>query len=424
MSRTTNRKKTPPVKPVQKIELTDKNNKGKLILVILLLALGFTAIGYGLFTAFSTEKGWREIEANNTEELNCSSEFVFMYNIGASGNSPTVENKAITNLYSDVVVDAYKIFTSDVDYEDVNNIYTMNQHPNEEIEVEEALYQAFELLQEFQNRNIYLAPVYAQYDDMFHVTDESEIVNYDPYSNEEVANYYSEVAAYASDPDAVDVKLLGDNKVQLFVSEEYLKYAEENGITRFVDFFWMKNAFVTDYLADAMTSKGYTLGTISSYDGFCRNLDDSDTGYAFNIFDHAEGAVRQAAIMNYSGAQSIVNLRAFMLNDLDSQHYYELKNGEVRTSYLDVTDGMCKSAVKSLVSYSKEKSCAEILLNMIPIYITDTLDKQAVFDLSSKGVYSVYCKDSVIYHNESTLTFSNLYNYDNVSYTTSLMAPL
>ena len=56
----------PPVKPVQKIELSDKNNKLKLILVILLLALGLTAIGVGIMTAISTEKGWKEIESNRT----------------------------------------------------------------------------------------------------------------------------------------------------------------------------------------------------------------------------------------------------------------------------------------------------------------------------------------------------------------------
>ena len=49
------------LKPVQRIELSDKNNKLKLILVILLLALGFTAIGVGISSLISTEKGWKEL---------------------------------------------------------------------------------------------------------------------------------------------------------------------------------------------------------------------------------------------------------------------------------------------------------------------------------------------------------------------------
>ena len=420
MSRTTNKKKTPPVKPVQKIELQDKNNKGKLALVILLLVIGVVSIGYGLISLLSTEKGWREIKANNTEDMNCSSDFVFMYKIGAGETSPTVENKALTNFYSDATVNAYKIFTSDEGFDEIDNIYTMNQNPNVELEVDEALYEAFELLQEYGNRYIYLGPVYAQYDDIFFSTDESEISSYDPYTSEEVAAYYAEVITYAQNPEMVDVKLLGNNKVMLFVSEEYLKYAEENSISRFIDLFWMKNAFVTDYLADAIAEKGYTLGTISSQDGFSRNLDDSGWKYSYKIYDKGN-ELYQAGIVTYSGAQSSVYLRNFMLSEEDSTHYYELKNGEVRTSYLDIKDGMCKSAVNTLVSYSKEKSCAEVLLSIVPVYIAEALDEQALIDLTTEDVYSIYCKDSVIYYNDSEIAISDMYDHYNVSYTTSMM---
>lgn len=421
MSHKTNRKNTPPVKPVQKIELKDKNNKGRLALVILLLIIGIGAMGYGLMGLLTTEKGWREIKANNTQEMNCSNDFIFMYNIGASDISPTAENKALTNFYTDATVDAYKIFTSDEGFEDIDNIYTMNQNPNKELEVDKALYEAFELLQEYGNRYIYLAPVYAQYDDMFFSTDESEIGSYDPYSNKEVADYYAEIAAYANNPEKVEVKLLGDNKVMLYVAEDYLQYANENGIERFVDLFWMKNAFVTDYLSDVITGKGYTHGTISSRDGFSRNLNEDELDYSFKIYDTVDGEIYQAGIVSYKGKQSSVYLRDFIMDEYDRPHYYELKNGEVRTSYLDIKDGMCKSAVNTMISYSKEKGCAEVLLSIMPIYIAETLDEQALVDLLSEDVYSIYCKDSVIYYNNSDVIISDLYDIDQIHYTLSLM---
>lgn len=411
----------PPVKPVQKIELSDKNNKLKLILVILLLALGFTAIGYGIMAAISTEKGWKEIEANSTEGLNCSSDFVFIYNIGAGGISPTVENKAITNLYSKATEDAYKIFTCDQGYDDINNIYTMNQKPNTELTVEPTLYQAFELLQKYNNRNIYLAPVYMQYDDIFYCSDDSEIVDFDPYSNEEVAAYYKEVAAFACDKDAVNVELLGSNKVILHVSDEYLAYAKENGITRFIDLFWMKNAFITDYLANIMSSNGYTLGSISSHDGFTCNMDTTNTNYAFNMYDNIDGEAYQIATANYAGARNIVTMHNFIMNAFDKYHSYELQNGEVRTSYLDIEDGLCKSAVNMYVAYAEGMSCSEIMLNIAPSYIAESLDEQVAVDLTKEKIYSVYCKDDVIIYNDSELEFTNVYDFNNVNYSTSLM---
>lgn len=409
------------MKPVQTIELPSKNPKWKVILFILLLALGFTAFGYGLFSLLSTEEGWKEIEANSTSEINCSSDFVFMYNLGAGDVSATVENKAITSLYTDATVEAYQLFTNDQGYDGVNNIYYINQHPNEEIVVDEVLYEALTLVQNYQNRTIYLAPIYVTYDDMFYCSDDSEILDFDPYQNEEVAADYREIAALAADSEAIDLQLLGENKVKLHVSEEYLNYASKNYITTFIDFFWMKNAFIVDYLADVMIKNGYTLGSISSYDGFCRNLDDSDTSYSFNIYDKVDQTVYSAAIMQYSGAKSIVYLRNYMMNSLDFQHYYQLENGEVRTSYLDIQDGLCKSAVNNLVCYSEKTGCAETLLNMIPIYISEDFQEDTITKLAASEIYSIYCKDNVIYYNDSLVSFTELFEQEDVRYTTSLI---
>lgn len=60
--------------------------------------------------------------------------------------------------------------------------------------------------------------------------------------------------------------------MRLEVSEEYQNWMAENGYETYLDFYWMKNAFIVDYLADLMIENGYIRGAISSYDGFNRNL--------------------------------------------------------------------------------------------------------------------------------------------------------
>lgn len=403
------------------LELSNKNLKVRMIAFIMLAALALTAFGYGLWNLLSTESGWREIEANSTSELNCATEFVFMYNLGESGESATVENKALTLVYTDAVVDGYQLFTNDEGYAGVNNIHYINQHPNEEIVVHEALYQAFSTIKEYDNRSIYLAPVYAQYDDIFYAGDDFETVDYDPYQNEEVAAYYKEVASYANNAEVIDLELLGDNTIRLNVSDEYLKYAEENYITSFIDFAWLKNAFVVDFLADAMTEKGYTLGTISSYDGFSRNLDDSGTSYSFNIYDKVGESLFGAGIMQYKGAKSIVFMHNYPINSMDENRFYTMKDGVIRTFYLDVVDGKCKSSINNLVSYSDAYSCAEILMQMIPVYITDTFEYTKISELQEKDIYSVYCNEYVIYHNDNEIAFTQLYNRNGIKYKTEFV---
>ncbi len=399
------------------IELSNKHVNRRLLLFILFLALGIVAFGYALNAAISTEKGWQEIEANATTDINCATDFVFLYNLGAGETSATVENKAITLVYTEAVEHAYKMFTNDQGYTDVNNIYYLNQHPNEEVIVEDTLYEAFELLQEYENRNLYLAPIYMMYDDMFYAGDELETKDFDPYVNEEVAAYYAEIAAFARNPEAVDLQLLGDNQVKLAVSEEYLVYARENGITSFIDFFWMKNAFIIDYLADCMIEKGYTLGSLSSFDGFSRNLDESDTAYSFNIYDRLENTIYPAGVLQYSGTQSIVYLRDYVMNELDVRHYRAMKNGETRNSYLDMQDGKCKAAIDSLVSHSETKGCAEVLLNVAPFYIAEEFDEAAVDTLTESAIYSIYCMDTEIRYNDGDIKITDLFEQDGVKYT-------
>ncbi len=184
-------------------------------------------------------------------------------------------------------------------------MYDLNRHPNETMVVDDALYHAFELIAETGNRAIYLAPVYTEYDNLFFCNDDSETVNYDAYQNGEVAAYFSEVAAYSNDPSDVNVELLGGNQVKLSVSDDYLAFAEKNFISDFIDFSWMKNAFITDYVADVMIENGYTLGSLTSYDGWiyeksgsdfcyykikCRSGNTSgeaeeNADYSFNIYD-------------------------------------------------------------------------------------------------------------------------------------------
>jgi len=389
--------------------------------LIALVALALTAFAYGINSALSKESGWTEIEVDSTSELNCGEEFVLMYNLGASGTSATAENKLIKKLYSESSMKAYQLFTNDAEYEGINNISYINSHPNEEIEVDEVLYQAFSLLKKYENRNIYLAPIYMQYDDMFYCNDDTEIVDYDPFTNDEVAKDYQEIADFAVNSEAVDVQLLGDNRIKLHVSDEYLKYAQENYIASFIDFFWMKNAFITDYLADVLILNGYTLGSISSYDGFVRNLDESGTSFSFNIYDKVGETIYYAGAMHYRGAQSIVYLRNYMMNNQDVQHYYQLRNGEVRTAYLDTKDGICKSSMNNLVLHSKEAGCAEVLLNMIPLYITDEFSEESLSDLCEKEIYSIYCKDYVIYYNDSSIRLEELYDKEEIKYETSLI---
>jgi spore coat protein U-like protein len=398
------------VKPVQKIELSKENMGRRIIFAALFLLIGVIALGYGFSHLLGSSEGWEEISVSASAELNCGDDFTFRYDLGAGETSATAERKALTVVYTDIMESAFQMFSAEETFEDVVNIAYINQHPNEILEVEEPLYRAFELLKSYGNRIIYLAPVYEEYENLFYCNDEVETVSYDPYRNEELAERFAQIAGYARDETAVDVELLGDGKIRLKVSQEYLDYAAENVISDFVDFNWMKNAFVIDYAAEELTSRGYTNGMLTSYDGFSRNLGVEGETISYNLYDReADGIIYQAGTIEYSGSRSFVYLRSYPLDAQDVGHYFEMSDGSIRTIYVDPADGKCRTGAQQMVVYADGEGCASLLLRLIPFYIADDFSEQELFGLETEGVYAVLCEDYEIRYNDRELTITGVH---------------
>ena len=392
-------------------------------LAVIFLVIGAAALAYGFLHLMGASSGWQQIEAESSREPSCAGEFILYYDIGAGEMSARAEKRELTSLYSEAARTAYVLFDADVDYPDRHNVRYLNQHPNEVVDVEPALYTALETVQSSGDRSLYLAPVYEIYNGIFTCQEQAQTADYDPRQNQSLAEYFEQCAGFARDPSAVDVELLGDGNVRLNVSEAYLAFAREEQIERFIDFCWMKNAFIADYIAGVLIENGCTRGALSSRDGFVRNLSGAEgEQFGFNIYDGSAELPLPAATMVYSGGISIVYLHSYPLSSSDSYWYRTLSDGQVRTAYLDVRDGLCRSAVEDLVGYSRSESCGEVLLRMIPVYVADALSPEALQALAGDGIYTIYCQDQTVIGSDSALELTSLYQTDDVQYTSQIPA--
>ena len=229
--------------------------------------------------------------------------------------------------------------------------------------------------------------------------------------------WYAACAAYGNDPASVELELLGEGQVCLHVSEKYLAFAQEEEITDFIDFGWMKNAFILDYLADTLAEHNFTNAVLSSYDGFVRNLDERDTVLGFNIFDRMPEGVLPAAVMQYAGRRCFVSLRDYPVGSQDDRRYYEMEDGRVLTAYLDPADGLAKCAVQGLTAYSDTLSCGELALRMAPVYVAESLDETALTALAEEGIFTLRCKDDAVLYTDPDAILSDFYDKDGVTYT-------
>ena len=393
------------LKPVEKIEVSGKRIVWRLLAVILFLAIAAASFSYGIMQLVSPgEKGWTEIKAS-TSSMNCAEDFVFLYEIGNSGQSASAEQKALTRYYTDITAKAWQLFNNEETAEGVPNVRYLNDHPGEIVEIDEGLYKAFETVEASGNRALYLGPVAEIYDNLFACQDDRLTADFDPLLNDDVRGFFAQAAAFARDPKAVSVELLGDNRVCLSVSADYLTFAAEEEINDFIDFHWMLNAFVIDYLADRLIDQGFSFGTLSSYDGFARALDGrEDRGYAYNLYDRGN----LMGVMRYSGVRSIMALRGYPLSSMDGGRFYVRQDGQIRTAYLDTADGLSRAAAADLVAYATDVGCAEMLLRIAPIYIADDLDLTALTALTQDGIQSIISENGAIRYTDSELALSDL----------------
>ena len=351
----------------ERIELSGDHVRRRWIAAALLLAVALAAFGLGVSRSLA-RSGWTEIEART----GCAAEFSLRYCLDEKGG--TAQYRVLTGLYAEACQRAAQVYSSSETLEELGNLQRVNSHPNEIVTVEPELYAALALVQEYGNRVPYLAPIYENYGSLFFCTDDAETAGFDPLQDPTLAAYYREVAAFAGDPAQIDLELLGENRLRLRVSEEYLRYARENEIGTLFDLGWMKNAFIADDLAAVLRSRGFTQGCLQSRDGFGVNLYEGDEPFGLKLYARGDSGAVQTAEMAYTGPLSWVALRSFSLNPGPGDWYYEFADGEIRSIYVDPADGQPRTAAEELLLWSKVLGCGELLLRACPAFLAERLE--------------------------------------------------
>lgn len=408
MGRRTRKGSRPQAPNILKIEVSDKYIKIRFIAAIIFLMVAAVSIGYGVSLLTRVDKGWQIISISDEGTL-YADEFVLFYELGASEKSARSESRELKQLYSGACQAAGKAFDGNV--ESPGNLRALNNSPNQVIELDPVLYEALKLLELYGNRTIYLGPAFRLYESIFFCTEDWQLKDFDPEQNKELQKLFERIAAFAGDPDSVRVELLEDNTGMLYVSEEYLAFLQYEELGGALDFGWMKNAFITDFIADTLANVGYTRGNVSSIDGYIRNMDDQRCRmYSLNIFDFPDRAAIQAARLDYQGSMAFVSYRNFPVIDMDARRIYITEDGERKTLYLSLQDGLPHTGAASLTAYSGRLSCAEILLLSSSVYQQEHISGTDLARLAEQSVQSVLVVDRKLLTTETEAVLAGIYD--------------
>lgn len=357
------RRREPNLPRKQRIELGEVNVPLRALLLGIALLVAALAFGSVINQRLAVQSGWQEIEAANPQTV-AHQAFQLSYDLGEGEQSAREELRAVTAVYTDALDSAYRALSGEV-IEGVSNLAALNSQPNTAVRVEPELYAALETVQASGSRYVYLAPLMAQYDALFACAYDQEAALYDPARDEGAAEFAAQIAAFAADPASVQLELLGENTVRLAVSQEYLDYAAENELNTLVDFGILRNAFLCDAAADALSARGYCRGVVSSLDGYARNL--SSEKFAVNLFDRIDGTVTALGSVTYTAPAALVICRAFPASAQEQTRFYTYADGTVVAPYLSAS-GLPSAAAPNLVTLSHENSVATLALRTIQAY--------------------------------------------------------
>ena len=349
-----------------RIEVSGEHVRARWIAVILLIALALGGFGLGLRRLLSRDGGWTEIEARKGSP-GCAAEFRLLYEL--DGKNAAAEYRTISALYTAACERAALVY-SEEEAEGVGNLCTVNRRPNEAVTVEPELYAALAEIAASGERSFYLAPLYDFYSGFFFSADAEEAAAYDPLADAELADFFAAWAALAADPAQLELELLGDNRVRLRVSEELLRFAEVNGVERYVSLSWMKNAFILDDLSEAMRAQGFTRAALQSVDGFAADLGGSGECFSMELYDLGPSGVRRAAVLERPGPLCCVSLRSYSLRSAYGDWYAESEDGARRSLYLDPGTGLPLPEQRELLLWSSDRRCAELLLRGCPVFLS------------------------------------------------------
>ncbi len=382
--------------PVNQVEVSNKHVKLRTILFILFVVLATVFFAIALVLLLKVEPGWYSLKVDSSE-YNNGDEFDFYYYFG--DNDDKDYRQSVQKKYTEANVYAYNIFCDLYQIDDTKNLYYLNTHPNQEIQVPGLLYRSLKTFEDSGNRFLYYAPVRQVYNTLLTADNDDIASSCDITQNNELRAYVEKLISYIENEENVKLEFYPNNTIKLFVSDSYLNEFKDEGLV-YIDFSWTKNAFIIDYIADSMTSAGYVNGVISSKDGFTRNLSKRDETYTSILYDFVcedSGANYAMGIgeIKYYQKLSFVSLRNYPISS-GEDGYYVYEDGTIRTLFVDFSSGENISAVNGLTAYSELMNCVDMVINLIPIYLNDELDMSKLDLLSNNGLFILYCEDSTI----------------------------
>ncbi len=327
---------------MEELTVSGKHVKLRIALVIIFLAIAVAGFTIGIVSIGNNDEGFYVINASNDTEVptygkDISGTFYF------DGKSRDIKNKVnkATDLLSSNLKTSYTLFDETKTYVGKTNIATINEHPNKEIEVSNVLYnvlsEALEKTHKNENYSIYSSAIYNFWDVIYSLKEEDK-KSVDPKFNDDNRQKLEKIVEYSKE-NHVKIELFEGNKVKLFVSDECKAFRIANEISDpYISLNVLKEAYRLKMLADEFVKESITSGYFSTASGNLISL-QGNKNPVYQLYDRENKTTIRYALINFESPSCATSLRRFVIKERDYIPFYELDDGTIRNSIININTG-------------------------------------------------------------------------------------
>lgn len=369
----------------------------RIVLIILLLGVIIASI-IGIVHSVKVKRGFNRIESDYSTLQSLSEEFEFYYYLDDDNLGSVSKNRTeYTKLYSSSIEKIYMLLDSYNSYENINNVYYINHHINEDIQVEEILYDSLLEIYQLDKTTLLYGNLIEFWDNQFYSIDDQQKRLNDPLNNLVQAQ---KIEDFIQSYNTISLEFKENHTIHLHVPTELVSKINMNETEHYLDFSIYRNAIIMKYVKKSFIDKGYIDGYIVSNDGYVLFFGGRKNITNFSIFDNYNGYTSDIGSCDLSDCTALVTFYGFPFTSF--YPYYELeREGEtVRRGRMIDEDGYAKMDFDEVYVYGDMEMNRLIFIGS-HIILGQNID----FD----GCNYLYMKDKTITTNDSNIIVDSSY---------------
>ena len=361
-----------------------KEQKKSIIIRISLLAILLAVIVVCIViivNQFKPKKGLNIIPHDMSKHSGEMTNYNFSYYLDdGDGN----KKNALEKLYSESFDKIYELIDEYENIENLNNIYYINNHINEDITIDPILYNYLKKVYDLNPKYILSGSLYDYWWQMTNTIYPEQRDEIDPINDLEIKSSIDYFVNTSINHISLDFK--DNNVIRLNVDNEY-KIVSDND--KYISFSLFYKPVILDYIKNQLNDKGYSNGYIVTLDGFYQDLGLVATN--INIKLTSREYLNGYYNLECKKGNNYVLLYDYKINSYYS--YYEYNN-EKRTLFLDYNTGYSFD-YNSSIYYSTNS-------------LIDTLSGVYDYYYNKKGINYIIQKEHKIYTNVKEITSENI----------------